>query len=71
MPTPDELAAAIEMHLKETGLAASRFGVEAVGDPGFVSDRRAGREPRSRTVKRVLAFIEARKAAVQPQDAAQ
>ena len=39
-------------------MPAARFGREAMGDPRFVFDLRNGREPRQRTVDRVLAFLE-------------
>lgn len=58
MPNQPELVAKVEAHLRDTGIAASRFGLEAVGDPNFVRNLRAGREPRSRVVSRVLAFME-------------
>ena len=48
----------IEKHLRRTGMAATRFGREAVRDPRFVRDLRNGREPRENTVRRVAAFIE-------------
>jgi tRNA-dihydrouridine synthase len=47
----------IERHLKRTGLPASLFGREAMNDPGFVRHLRNGREPRSRTEARVLAYM--------------
>lgn len=50
----------IETHLRMTQTPAARFGRDAVGDPRFVFDLRSGREPRSRTVRRVLAYIEQR-----------
>lgn len=62
MPSHSELVATVDAHLKASGMAASRFGMEAVGDPNFVRDLRAGREPRSRVVGRVLAFIKAHNA---------
>jgi hypothetical protein len=48
----------IENHLRLTQTPAARFGRDALGDPRFVFDLRAGREPRSATVKRVLAYME-------------
>jgi hypothetical protein len=48
----------IDTFLAESGMAASSFGKAAVGDPNFVSDLRDhDREPRSRTVTRVQAFM--------------
>lgn len=40
-------------------MPAARFGREAMKDPRFVFDLRNGREPRARTVERVLAYLEA------------
>ena len=58
MLTPDEFRARVERHLAKTGLKPAVFGRQAVHDPNFVYDLRAGREPRSRVVQRVLAFME-------------
>ncbi len=51
----------IEMHLKETHMAPSRFGRRAVGDPRFVLDLRAGRRPRLRTLRKVEGYLQAAK----------
>jgi hypothetical protein len=48
----------IEDYLRESGIPPTRFGREAMGDPGFVTGLRNGREPRSATVRRVEAFLE-------------
>ncbi|HEY0115645.1 MAG TPA: hypothetical protein VGB54_07975 [Allosphingosinicella sp.] len=48
----------IERHLRATGTPAARFGRESLGDPRFVFDLRAGREPRPETERRVEAWIE-------------
>jgi hypothetical protein len=45
--------------LRQSDTAPTRFGRDVVGDPRFVFDLRNGRDPRPRTVKRVLAYIEA------------
>jgi len=50
----------IEKYLRATGMPPTRFGRECLGDPGFVFDLRAGREPRSYTATRVSAFIDNR-----------
>ena len=52
----------IEQHLKETRTPPTRFGRDALGDPKFVFQLRGGREPRSATVSRVLAYIERHRA---------
>lgn len=50
----------IERHLRVSRVSPTRFGREAARDPRFVFDLRRGREPRPRTVARVLAFIATR-----------
>jgi len=47
----------IEQHLDATGMPPTRFGRETVGDPRFVFDLRAGREPRDETTRRVVAWL--------------
>jgi len=48
----------VENFLRSNNFSAARFGREALRDPRFVFDLRNGREPRSRTVERVRAFLE-------------
>jgi hypothetical protein len=48
----------IERHLDVTGMPPTRFGRETVGDPRFVFDLRAGREPRDETTRRVAAWLD-------------
>lgn len=48
----------IEVHLRERKMTPSRFGREAVNDWKFVSQLRTGREPRTKTVERVLRYLE-------------
>jgi hypothetical protein len=57
MDHPADLLARVEAHLAQTKLAPSKFGLQAVGDPNFVRDLRQGREPRRRTVERVMAKL--------------
>lgn len=57
----------IEKYLELTGMAATRFGRESLGDPRFVFDLRDGREPRTATASRVLSFIAKRKASINDQ----
>ncbi len=52
-----QLLPVIEKYLRTSNTSPTRFGRDAVGDPRFVLDLRNGREPRSRTVTRVLGFI--------------
>jgi hypothetical protein len=51
----------VEGFLAESHMLPTAFGREAVGDPCFVWDLRAGRAPRLSTVDRVLDFIAARR----------
>jgi len=50
----------VELHLQRTRTPPTRFGLDAIGDPCFVFDLRLGREPRTRTVARVLSYIKDR-----------
>ena len=52
----------IKLHLARTGLSASRFGLEAVGDPRLVHDMRKGRQLRPATARRVIAYMEGTRA---------
>lgn len=58
MLSPTELRALVDRHLEETRTPPSTFGLKAVGDPNFVRNLRAGREPRSRIRQKVVEFIE-------------
>lgn len=51
----------IEIFLRETGMAPTRFGRDAVRDPRLVFDMRRGREPSMRMVKRVEHFMNKRR----------
>lgn len=55
------IRAEIESFLRQTGMAWTRFGRLAAGDPRFVGDLRRGREPRPATVLRIKTFIDAYK----------
>lgn len=55
-----ELLNRIEHHLAVTGVAATRFGRAVVGDPRFVEDLRAGRNPRERTVAKIADYLDQR-----------
>jgi hypothetical protein len=52
------LLRAIERHLRQSGQPPSRFGREALGDPGLVQGMRRGRELRPRTEARVRAYLD-------------
>jgi hypothetical protein len=49
----------VEKFLRQSDVAPTRFGREAVGDPRFVFDLRNGRDPRPTTIARVRAYLEA------------
>lgn len=48
----------VEKYLSTHHISPARFGREAMKDPRFVFDLRAGREPRARTVRRVRAYLD-------------
>ncbi|MFL6829181.1 MAG: hypothetical protein ACJ8D5_01000 [Sphingomicrobium sp.] len=48
----------MERFLRQSDVAATRFGRDVVGDPRFVYDLRNGRDPRPATVARVRAYLE-------------
>ena len=56
---PVYLLREVEKFLRQSDVAPTRFGREAVGDPRFVFDLRNGRDPRPTTIARVLAYLEA------------
>ena len=56
---PVHLLREVEKFLRRSDVAPTRFGREVLGDPRFVFDLRKGRDPRPRTVARVLAYLEA------------
>lgn len=47
----------IEIHLRHTGIAHSRFGRQVMGDPRFVHDLRNGRRPRIGTETRIRNYL--------------
>ena len=47
----------IERFLRDTGMAPTRFGRNAVRDPRIVFDMRNGREPSERMRRRLDAYI--------------
>jgi hypothetical protein len=53
-----QLLKRIETYLKRSRTPPTRFGRDALGDPCFVFDLRAGREPRAATVERVTAWLD-------------
>src|SRR4051812_12988671 len=59
MESAMHLLSTIERYLRESGMTASRFGRDCMGDPGFVPWLRRGREPRDATIRRVAAYLAA------------
>lgn len=53
----DELLPLILAHIEKAEISETRFGLDALGDPNFVADLRAGRELRRKTKRRVMEFI--------------
>lgn len=47
----------VERYLRQHNMSASRFGRLAARDPRLVSDLRKGRDPSSRTLARIRAFM--------------
>lgn len=47
----------VEAYLRRSNLTPTAFGREAVSDPNFVFNLRAGREPRRDTATRVRSFM--------------
>ena len=47
----------INRFLRAAKMAETRFGREVASDPCLVSDIRKGREPRLKTIERILAYI--------------
>lgn len=52
------LLSQIEGHLRRTRMAPTRFGRDAMGDPKFVLQLRDGREPRKKTIERVMRYLD-------------
>lgn len=52
-----DLLGRIETYLQASGTRPTRFGRDAVGDPRFVFDLRAGRDPRPETRARVCDWL--------------
>lgn len=51
----------IEIFLRNTGMAPTRFGRDAVRDPRLVFDMRNGREPTPRMIRRIEHFMNLRR----------
>jgi len=57
MPLDDRLRRAVAAWCERRGVGARRFGVEALGDPGFVFSQARGRSVRLGTADRMLVFM--------------
>ncbi len=58
----ETLLSEIDLFLERTGTTPTTFGKVAMGDPNFVRNLRAGREPRFSTARRALEFIRSQEA---------
>jgi hypothetical protein len=58
-PAHDELLGRIEVFLARSGMTPTAFGYEAMKDPAFVFDLRAGRECRRATRAKADRFMAA------------
>ena len=65
-PLDDLLRRAVAAWRERHGVSARRFGVEVLGDPGFVFSQERGRSVRLGTADRVLVFIGLRSWAKRP-----
>ena len=59
MTLQTDFAAEVAVFLRQSGMKPSRFGRDALGDPGFVAALNKGRAPNLRTIERARAFIQA------------
>jgi hypothetical protein len=55
--TDAELLAHIDRFLERSGMTPTRFGLDAVGEGGFIKSLRDGRSVSLKIANRVLAFI--------------
>lgn len=51
----------VERFLVESGMSASRFGVETVGSKNLVKRLRAGGDVTARNAQKIMSFIEAQR----------
>lgn len=57
MDTLAAFKAEVEAFLERKGIEPTTFGRDALKDPNFVIDLRAGRSPHLRTIEKVRAFM--------------
>ncbi len=55
-----DLRRRIELYLRRTHIAPTRFGREAINDPRLIADMRNGRELRETTAARIHAWLDAK-----------
>jgi len=55
---PRDLLERIEKYLQANSLTETAFGVKALGDPNLIRDLRDGREPRRKTISRIIEFMD-------------
>lgn len=55
----EKFKASVEAYLEKHGMTPTRFGREAANDPSFVFQLREGRELRTATRERVVAYMKA------------
>lgn len=58
----------VEAYLRATKMPPTRFGREALRDPNFVFNLRAGRQLRASTARRVEAFLDTREISAAPRE---
>jgi hypothetical protein len=68
MQTKTQFIDRIESFLSQTGMSATRFGVESVGDPSFVFDLRKGRDCSLATAQKIMGFINSKSAPHAPSE---
>ena len=61
MTIQNELISEIKAFLAKNKLSKSAFGLEVMGDYGFVSDIENGRSVQLKTVEKVRAFMKAKR----------
>lgn len=64
MMTKEDFMAEVEGFLSRSGVAPTRFGQDAIGDPNLVRNLRDGRSPSLKTVERVLDCIRRNEVAI-------
>ena len=57
IPTPEQIVASIEAFCARHGMAETRFGRDATGEPQLLASIKAGRSPSLKVLHRVAAFM--------------